>query len=131
MYMKIFLILLIPCLIGCTDAGVDPEIGEEIKIPFQRTIRVQDSESEKTINIQYTQLIENSICRPDQICVWQGRFVVEIQIDEAIRTIGLGDNFSLENDSIYAKATYSDYEIELLDGNEDFVNVKIKKILDE
>lgn len=102
------------------DKNISIGIGEEITIPFDKTATLYQNGLEFTV--KFTQLIEESRCPPDMVCFWEGRAVVEIEVNSD-KTFELESSTS-SNPAIVKSANYQDYQIELIsafaDSDDDF-----------
>ena len=97
-----YLILLTFYIAGCTGLSNEiPSTCEKEGLYFSKNIEVEicleDSavltDGEKQITYQYLELVEDSRCpEADSInCVWAGRAIVQLGIDEQKFELGVGD----------------------------------------
>jgi len=85
--------------------------SEEFEIDFGQAATFEDG----NFIIKFAELIEDSRCPLDAICMWEGRAKVRIEINESdnLTNIILGTENSVDLDSLL-KVIYNDFEIELL-----------------
>lgn len=89
---------------------------------FDEIFELEFAETKDVENIDYkisfTELIEESRCPADAICVWEGRAVVQVQlqVQEAIFNYELATFNSIDLDSLKT-FTHDEYTIELMEVN--------------
>jgi len=111
--------------IGCSENKLDDN-DLEILLQLNNAHEINNSKISDTadIKIQFLKVIEYSICPADVNCVWAGRAIIELKINnDSIVKIALLDN------EIPNKITFQNYEIELLDVipiNENEYTIKLK-----
>ena len=118
---SILLFLFLLSLPSCTEEKINVGLGEEIGIALNNSITILDSDSDISFDIKFSKLIENSLCPRDVYCFWAGRFIANLEFNKVTHTLGL------LTDSIHGTATYLDYEIELLDGDNNYVRIIVDK----
>lgn len=75
---KLFsLLLIVTVFFGCQKKNVG--LNEEFTLDFNETVTVKTA-GEK-ITVKFTELVEESRCRPGVQCVWAGQVAVRIQLD--------------------------------------------------
>ncbi|SNS43137.1 hypothetical protein SAMN05421640_0110 [Ekhidna lutea] len=86
-YLKILLISLL--FAGCKDdTGIS--VGDnEILVEYQQTVTKEIDGEEWTV--AFESIKENSLCPPDATCVWLGRIVVSLSINDEGVVLGYGD----------------------------------------
>lgn len=78
-------ILCLFLLFGCED-----DIPQDSNLILYNTTS-QIEHDGKVYSIEFADIVENSICPKDVVCVWQGRFVAQLNINGNEYFIGLGD----------------------------------------
>ncbi|MFC2109535.1 hypothetical protein ACFLRU_00670 [Bacteroidota bacterium] len=127
--MKQILYFLVGILVlsSCTENEIF-KFNKEFSIELNQSILIplNDTETEN-LKIQFHELVEYSICPPNVNCVWAGRAIVNLKINDS-ETIQL----ALLDDEIPSKKNYEEYEISLLNvtSNETTSSIQliIKKI---
>ncbi|WP_425389610.1 hypothetical protein [Ekhidna sp.] len=83
------LLMIVLLFIGCKEEQVIPTAENEIIVQHQQS-------ASKTINgkgwaVTFLSIKENSLCPPNSECIWQGRLVVALKINQEEVELGLGD----------------------------------------
>ena len=111
---KLFIVICIPILVfaACeSETIIEPPIesqyeeGVEFMLEFNET-------KECTCGgplISFTQLVEESRCPTEVVCIWGGQVIVQLDINEQAVELGLSSQISVQ-----AKDTIGQWTIELL-----------------
>lgn len=101
-------------VISCSKSDQTFELNETVSIPFGKTAKLNDGD--KPI-FKFTKLIEESRCPEGTNCIWAGRVLIELTIDDdQTHQLGLGDLETGDN-SIEETADFGNYEIQLIDAS--------------
>ena len=118
-----FFLLLTLTLVSC-DKNVTHHIDEEIIVLYHKTETVTSN-----LDIIFSELMEESRCLPNSECVWEGRALVKLTLnnkDEVI--LGLGNLINPSPQEPYKNSIeYNNYSIELISvdyGSEENFNIK-------
>ena len=84
----LYLFLAVAILLACADKS-DDEFTQEISISYNQAQTFNYNTSSFTI--QFADVLEESRCPDYAYCVWAGRVVIELIIDESHFTLGTGD----------------------------------------
>lgn len=124
--------LAILLFLSCSKADQTFELNETEAIPFGKTAKLNDGD--KPI-FKFTALLEESRCPEGTNCIWAGRALVELTVDDN-QTIELGLGTQLNEGAQFNQtAIFDKYEVELMEvsfknnaeyGKEDKYSVKIK-----
>lgn len=109
----ITVLIFLAILGGCKEEDIqEVQLGDsaELRVGESIVLDVGDDQWE----ITFVDVSENSICPPDLICVWQGRFIVELRIENDLRQIGTGDLSNTEIENILIR---ENVKITLTDAN--------------
>lgn len=103
------------------------KLNEEFTLEFNKTALIKIGS--ETLEIKFTELIEESRCQPGTECFWQGQVAVKIRVNqETDFTIG-------HHTTIPATAEYKSHTIRLLEvkydqdinfGKENHYSIKLK-----
>jgi hypothetical protein len=113
--MKIFILLIVINIFGfCTDSSVDPQnnsftLSDTLMIKYQESLTEEDEE----ISIKFEELISDSRCPVDVICVWEGDAELRFAFSNTVETI----KFNLHTAGNYftKDTVVLGYHIKLLD----------------
>lgn len=84
------IIMCLALLASCEDSNLNEvSPGETALLAVGQSIQLNAGSEKKTVT--FTSIKENSLCPEEAVCVWLGRFVAEIQIENATNHLGLGD----------------------------------------
>lgn len=102
------------------------ELNEDVSIGYKSSILVETANSGQ-INIKYNELVSESRCPPDAVCVWAGYVKVKLKLDnEQDVELGLGETTV---DSV----VYNNHVIKLLavdyDTDDDFGDAKKSSVV--
>lgn len=105
------LIIGLALLASCEDSNLN-EIspGETSFLALGQTIRLNTGSEQKSVT--FTSIKENSLCPEEAVCVWLGRFVAEVQIENTTNHLGLGD---LHDTNYTGEVTVDDINVTILD----------------
>lgn len=99
-------------LFACGEEKILNSLDDEIILSPGESVFVQDGLS--GLRIEFVEVIENSLCPPDAVCIWYGRHIVKLKINnETEMILGYGSLFPSEP---YVKSDrYQNYQITFLD----------------
>ncbi|MDG1332058.1 MAG: hypothetical protein P8P74_07000 [Crocinitomicaceae bacterium] len=102
------------------------DLSEDVSIGYKSDILVETDGSGQ-INVKYTELVSESRCPPDAVCIWEGYVKVKLKLDnEQDVELGLGETTI---DSV----TYNNHVIKLLavdyDTDDDFGDAKKSSVV--
>lgn len=99
-------LLTIPILLllfaGCKNEGFQ-EPPNELTLQYQET--VTKTIEDKDYTVSFRNIVENSLCPEDAVCVWLGRLLVQLDIDGVDYSLGFGD-LTTNADGEYASEIY-------------------------
>lgn len=90
--------------------NTDVNIGDEFELDFDQTAFFNNGNS--TIPIKFIEVLEDSRCPDDAICLWEGRVVIKLDIDEA--SVELATFNSMNGDSLQT-AEIGNYLVKLIE----------------
>ncbi len=90
---------------GCTKNAITR--SEEFTLAINKEAHLQEN-SETTLSITYQDLVEESRCAPGVVCVWAGRVLVKLKVNNEEIQLGLG------HDQYPNSTTVDGYAIDLL-----------------
>lgn len=122
-FLKNFLLLLTLTLVSC-NKNATHRIDKEIVVLFHKTKTLTSN-----LDITFSELMEESRCPPNSECIWEGRVVIELTINNSDKVIlGLGNlNKPAPQESYKNRIEYGNYSIELIGvdyGSEENFNIK-------
>lgn len=103
----IFTFIISALLISCQNSTtpLNPAVGETFEIKFGESATIQSEQ----IQVTFEELIEDSRCPEDVVCVWAGNAKIIIQVDD--------QEVSLNTYSNPKYAELSEYNIKLISLN--------------
>lgn len=106
------LLLSIQCL-GCKKEDLSKNIGEQMILSFGDKGIYNDEGTQ--LEVVFSHLVEDSRCPEGANCIWEGRAVVELQINaEKVITLGIGNLIAGVNTPYVSTVEYGIYKISLL-----------------
>jgi hypothetical protein len=101
-------------LYACTRDELVFGLNEEVTIPFDQTAVFTDNQNE--ISLHFKNLDADSRCLEGQVCIWQGRAVVDVKIDnDTTIQLAKGDLTSATDTPFVDQMVYRAYIIHLKD----------------
>ncbi|MEP1034207.1 hypothetical protein [Ekhidna sp.] len=95
--MKVFhLALIMASLSGCKDDNSSVE-DNVLLIGLEETVSAGIRGNNWIVTFQSIE--ENSLCPEDAVCIWQGRLIVSLQINNQVAILGFGDLSTNEGES--------------------------------
>lgn len=99
-------------LMSCNkDDDQSVDINEAFELDYRATKEFEDG----NLSITFENLVEESRCPADAICIWEGRAVVEIKVqeEEEVAMYILATSNSMNGDSLLT-FQHNNYEVKLL-----------------
>lgn len=99
-------------LMSCNkDDDQSVDLNEAFELDYRATKEFEDGD----LSITFENLVEESRCPADAICVWEGRAVVEIKVqeEEEVAMYILATSNSVDGDSLLT-FQHNNYEVKLL-----------------
>lgn len=88
--MRVFpFLLLILLFIQCQDDNVTGDLPRSITLSYHQKSTLQLGA--EIWSLEFIEINENSLCPPESVCIWLGRLVVEVKINENLYVLGIGD----------------------------------------
>ncbi len=113
--------------IGCKKEQVNPTADNEIIVQYQQ------SASKKIIGkdwkVTFLSIKENSLCPPNSECIWQGRLVVDLEINQEEIELGLGDLTSNTETELVNEVVISGVTITFSEAHDYTETAKTKVVL--
>ena len=100
-------------LVACNkDDDQSVDLNQAFELEYRATSEFEDG----NLSITFENLIEDSRCPDLALCIWEGRAVVEIKVqeDDAIAMYILATSNSMDGDSLLT-FQHNDYKVKLLD----------------
>ena len=105
------LIMCLALLASCEDSNLNEvSPGETASLTLGQTIHLNTGSEQKSVT--FTSVKELSLCPEDAVCIWLGRFVAEIQIENTMYHLGLGN---LHNTDYTGEITAENISVMILD----------------
>ena len=127
-FYKIALLVFTFSLVSCNENEDLSTIDEEVVIYFQERKIIGNN----LFSITFSEILEDSRCptTTDINCVWAGRILIEIEINDSDKKIiGLGNLLNPNSLDFYENLIeYNDYSIQLIKADSESITLKIKTI---
>ena len=99
---------------SCQKKDLTKDIGEVLTLCFDEKGSITDNGN--NTEISFIDLVEDSTCPEGARCVWAGRIVVELKINNSESIIlGLGDLLTQANAPVSNAKDFGSYKITLVD----------------
>jgi hypothetical protein len=103
----LFLVLIAPVLLFTSCEKEVFALNDEVSIGFNSSIMVQTSD--EILEIEFTELLEDSRCPPGAVCFWAGQVEVKLKLnDSTYIELGTGSEMT-------TTATFNGHTIQLID----------------
>lgn len=91
--MRLLSVFLIAFLaIQCKDDSPGLELPVTKTLSYRQQSSIQLGEDKWSL--EFSEIKENSLCPPESVCIWLGRLVVSVQINDKPYTLAIGDLLS-------------------------------------
>lgn len=78
-------------LLSCKpEPDITPELGAPVDLVIGEQIILPAHDGQQ-LEIAFDSLLENSLCPEDAVCIWAGRAVVKLTVDQQEVVLGIGD----------------------------------------
>lgn len=100
-----------PSSVASPTATASPssDLAQPLNLKYQAPVRLNQAELE----LNFTELVQDSRCPSDVTCVWAGEVTVKVQLKQGGQLVGVAD-LTLTGDPAKASAKLGDYQLTLL-----------------
>lgn len=110
----LLLVILLSTISSCQKKDLTKDIGEVLTLCFGEKVYIADNGN--NTEISFIDLVEDSICPEGARCVWAGRIVTELKINNSQTILlGFGDLLTQANPPVSNAKDFGNYKITLLD----------------